>query len=62
MEKEVELKPCPFCGSEACVGVEGMTTYWSVGCRKCFCFFARYFNTKEEAIEKWNKRNENDKS
>ena len=51
------LKSCPFCGSEAFVGIETMATYWSVGCSECLCKFERQFKTKKKAIKFWNKRN-----
>lgn len=60
MNKENELKECPFCGSKAYVGKEPMSSYWSVGCTKCFCSLERIFKTKEIAIEKWNKRKQNE--
>ena len=63
-EKKIELKPCPFCSSEAYVGIEGFASYWSIGCSNsnCFCDFERRFETKEIAIEKWNKRNNNEEN
>ena len=49
-----ELRKCPFCGGEA-------DTYpydfsgWYIGCSECSCDLG-VFDTKEEAIEAWNKR------
>jgi len=55
-ENEEILKPCPFCGAKAFVGIESMSSYWSIGCTECFCHFDRYFETKEIAIKVWNIR------
>jgi Lar family restriction alleviation protein len=49
-----ELRKCPFCGGEA----ETYSYYfneWYIGCRECSCDLG-VFDTKEEAIEAWNKR------
>ena len=49
-----ELRKYPFCGGEA-------DTYpydfsgWYIGCSECSCDLG-VFDTKEEAIEAWNKR------
>lgn len=49
-----ELKPCPFCGGEAIVsGCDD--TLWSVICKKCAASID-YNETKQEAIEAWNRR------
>ena len=49
-----ELRKCPFCG-----GKVEMYNYcfneWYIGCRECSCDLG-VFDTKEEAIEAWNKR------
>jgi|GEM_PF-3133935 len=62
MAKVIELKPCPFCGSEAYVGIETTSIYWSVGCSKCHCHFERTFTTKMQAIKFWNRRWEDKKN
>ena len=55
-----ELKPCPFCGSEAAISYN--TRYnWQVFCTNNNCFmnealFAQVFHTEEEAEKAWNKR------
>lgn len=48
-----ELKPCPFCGGEAWL-VMGSCGYM-VECGACHIFGA-IRGTKEEAIEAWNRR------
>jgi Lar family restriction alleviation protein len=53
--KEVELKPCPFCGGEAQIIRNGVGCY-QVFCDKCETRqYAYTHNTKEEAIEAWNR-------
>ena len=58
----MELKPCPFCGSEALVHkMDRLTTkdryFFKLECKKCGACQER--QTKEKAIEAWNKRVEN---
>lgn len=49
-----ELKPCPFCGGEAIIdGCDD--TLWIVVCKECNASIG-YKETKEEAIEAWNRR------
>lgn len=56
-----ELKPCPFCGENPCVQV-----IWGNLCR-VFCDAADHsaetcwHDSKEEAIEAWNRRAEDGK-
>ena len=55
---KTELKPCPFCGSEA--EVNHGTTYgfryeYEPRCTKCECMLGVY-ETEKEAIETWNRR------
>ena len=51
-----KLKPCPFCGNEA------EFDEWKIFCIRCLngdCDIkpqTDWFNTKEEAIEAWNRR------
>lgn len=66
MSNEV-LKPCPFCGGEACVKTS-ITTYTpnsptaKVCCKKCNSSTALYIDSKKDgtflfdAIEAWNRR------
>ena len=52
MEK---LKPCPFCGGEACIlEICGYDMPFEVFCG-CGGRVA-YYETKEEAIDAWNRR------
>lgn len=50
---QIKLKPCPFCGGNN-LSVEGITFYW-VECIDCNATIAGH-ETKEEAIEAWNRR------
>jgi len=47
-----ELKRCPFCGGEA--KIEGYKIFWAT-CKECTTE-TKVFDTKEEAIEAWNRR------
>ena len=58
-----ELKPCPFCGGDD-IKLYNSPVYtgldrdaWSVRCRDCDSRISVY-DTKAEAIEKWNTRPE----
>lgn len=57
----MELKPCPFCGSEAEMAVEKrtqatrVTTWYRPICPECQCDLG-YFDSKDEAVEIWNRR------
>ena len=53
--KEVELKPCPFCGGEAKINL--FLGNYCVTCKECTgAIFPVRGMTKEEAIEDWNTR------
>ena len=56
IEKEYELKPCPFCGGEA-VYPEGITVggIW-ITCDKCGIVQGHPYMTREEALAAWNRR------
>ena len=54
-----ELKPCPFCGSEAKLFADKKTYDWGAVCQQpeCECNAKiSYCSTREEAIEQWNRR------
>lgn len=55
----MNLKPCPFCGSEDvhCDDVSRGCDMWFVQCYECFATFP-HFDSKYEAIEAWNRRSE----
>lgn len=56
-----ELKPCPFCGGEACIQRHEFIGYadtFGVVCLDCCCETRQFFETKKEAIEAWNRRAE----
>lgn len=58
MKDFIDLKPCPFCGSEAELrfseGESGKRYYW-VPCKKCSCC-QTIFDTPQEAGAAWNAR------
>ena len=56
---EEQLKPCPFCGSNA--RIKNGFGWWWVGCAnsrdKCKVTCHTYqYESPEEAVEAWNKR------
>lgn len=54
MNKEIELKPCPFCGGEAHV-YQDYTGHYTVQCDKCGIGTLSY-NNKKTAKRQWNRR------
>ena len=67
--REIELKPCPFCGGKAAIqpNVEDSEGGYFVVClgEDCFCVLGEHyyrevdnhdFDEKEDAAEAWNKR------
>lgn len=50
-----ELKSCPFCDSEEVEMLEYTNTAFVICCLKCYTTGPQG-TTKEEAIEKWNRR------
>ena len=57
VDENAELKPCPFCGGKASVIKESM--WYEVHCDNCPCNVGRcWFSKREEAIEAWNRREE----
>lgn len=58
----MELKPCPFCGGEACMQEHvfvGYKSIWGVVCQGCWCETNWENFSKEEVAEAWNRRVEN---
>ena len=64
---EVELKPCPFCGSKeapALVTIDGKEKDGFINsyCVVCYCWdwgcgaSGGMYHSKEEAVEAWNRR------
>lgn len=67
------LKPCPFCGGEATVTIAPILGVAFIECKHCSAMMGRYqkggrtdhdgfwthFESKEEAIEAWNRRADN---
>lgn len=59
-----QLKPCPFCGSFACISVlkGGKFPRYFVCCANSRCFaseascFGKKYYSEREAAEMWNKR------
>nr|DAM36721.1 MAG TPA: restriction alleviation protein [Caudoviricetes sp.] len=65
---EIKLKPCPFCGGEAMLTTNLYAGIVYIQCKCCTAMAGRkrkivssmigkeYFVNKEEAIEAWNRR------
>jgi len=68
MEKEIKLKPCPFCGSTDlkaydCFGQthpKRKSMLWIVDCMNCDCM-GPLSETKKGVIKLWNTRKHNEK-
>jgi Lar family restriction alleviation protein len=63
LEHDNRLLPCPFCGGEAILAhVEFLdnTTWYNPQCFNCYGGWNENYETKEEAINAWNRRNERD--
>lgn len=59
--EKVELKPCPFCGSEIElfrpeIECENWIGAWTIRCANCFIEMEN--ENKKELIEAWNKRHQ----
>ena len=69
------LKSCPLCGGDMKLekiiesyGMDGSYSNWKLSCTKCGMtkeyaadnFYGRKYSTKEEVIDDWNKRSNND--
>lgn len=69
MENEINLLPCPFCGSEAAIKENTFLDscfsdpQYDIMCTNKDCYLCDgadwMFNTKEEAAILWNKRKNN---
>lgn len=55
---KTELKRCPFCGGTEII-VDNDQGLYFVYCEQCVCQTTLY-RDKENAIEAWNRRTEND--
>ena len=55
-----ELKPCPFCGSNAVINQKRNLYTWIAECSNTNCpasyMLGMDYDTKEEAVEAWNRR------
>ena len=55
-----DMKPCPFCGSEATIEHKNVLETWIVECSNTNCpasyMIGNDYDTEEEAIEAWNRR------
>ena len=55
-----ELKPCWRCGNEVYLANNKARGEYFIFCRHCFAE-TKIFSTKQEAIEAWNRRANDDK-
>lgn len=51
-----KLKPCPFCGGKAKIFATPDDFGYGVECENDCIFFFGQFDTRERAIEAWNRR------
>lgn len=61
---EKRLKPCPFCGGEACVQRHefiGYTDTFGVVCLDCCAETRQFFTDKKTAERAWNRRAKNER-
>ena len=57
----IELKKCPFCGGKARMEEHifyGLPNSYGVKCCACFAKTNQFYDTPKEAVEAWNKREE----
>lgn len=63
MDKEIELKPCPFCGENAKIIEEYDCMvdlyFYFIECSKCGATFYKGDLDKSNVVKKWNRRIEN---
>lgn len=57
MNKNIELKPCPFCGGKAKINKIEQGRLYEVECQ--YCYANVYDDTIEGAVEYWNRRTDN---
>ena len=59
-----ELKPCPFCGGEACIQRHELIgyadTFFGVVCLGCRAETRQFFTDKKVAVRAWNRRVEHE--
>lgn len=58
-----KLEPCPFCGEEVMMydtGNHYPKTYYRVLCKKYCCMQAKFYETPQEAAQRWNRRTPNE--
>lgn len=60
MKKEVELKPCPFCGGEAEIWHRIELGYCTIFCLNCKARIQK--NYDNETIQDWNRRADQEKA
>lgn len=62
----MEIKRCPFCGSAGKVDWDGARDVYVVECSNSSCpasyMLGADYDTEEEAIERWNRRVEDERS
>ena len=71
MEKNLVIKPCPFCGGEAnLVRMIGKTNIYYIECSECRAMMGRtswqmdglrgklHFESDEDVVQEWNTRTE----
>lgn len=51
------MKPCPFCGGEVRAWWNIETYNYDIECESCNCDFQLHYETMDETIEAWNRRN-----
>ena len=58
-EHDDRLKDCPFCGEKGWlqnIEFDDDTVWYNPSCSNCNVMWSENYETKEEAIDKWNKR------
>lgn len=58
---DLELKPCPFCGSKNVIAYKNAALNWMVKCQECGVQQNPYAHKeKNDAIKAWNRRASHD--